>query len=433
MAIRYAVQNGNWSDPLTWDGQTTIPTSSDDVYSNAFTVTVDISPTVLTVRNSSATSITAGGWFELSNGITLTATVGASSGASGAGVIRFSLSSPNSATFIGNVSPGNVTLSNNIAISNVSSGTLNITGNITGGFALQSGCHGVSNTSSGTINITGAVTGGGSNNGTNYGVFNSLAGTINITGSVTGGSGGGGSTNHGVFNNFSGFVIITGSSTGGTNGTGVVNNSTGNITITGTLNGTNSGINAGLLNSSSGIINHLGTVQASSTAPGMGVGSVSQQTFLTGPFIGHPNGLQANIAAAWRWNLSAVATYMEVYSIDPNNLIVDYKRALYTADSVGGNPAVADTRSGVVFGPVGELTGTMVVPDPSTVRRGVPVDDTFGTAAITAEELWEYPVSSMTTPGSIGARLRQALTTPLLGKYLEAYGTYEGSEVPPAP
>jgi hypothetical protein len=41
MAIRFARQAGNWSDPLTWDGGLTIPGAGDDVYSNGFTVTLD--------------------------------------------------------------------------------------------------------------------------------------------------------------------------------------------------------------------------------------------------------------------------------------------------------------------------------------------------------------------------------------------------------
>lgn len=41
MAIRFARQAGNWSNPLTWDGGLTIPTTGDDVYSNGFTVTLN--------------------------------------------------------------------------------------------------------------------------------------------------------------------------------------------------------------------------------------------------------------------------------------------------------------------------------------------------------------------------------------------------------
>jgi hypothetical protein len=41
MAIRFARQAGNWSNPLTWDGGLTIPGAGDDVYSNGFNITLD--------------------------------------------------------------------------------------------------------------------------------------------------------------------------------------------------------------------------------------------------------------------------------------------------------------------------------------------------------------------------------------------------------
>lgn len=41
MAVRYAVNNGNWSDVATWDGGASLPTVGDDVYANGYTITVD--------------------------------------------------------------------------------------------------------------------------------------------------------------------------------------------------------------------------------------------------------------------------------------------------------------------------------------------------------------------------------------------------------
>jgi hypothetical protein len=57
---------------------------------------------------------------------------------------------------------------------------------------------------------------------------------------------------------------------------------------------------------------------------------------------------------------------------------------LYTADSVGGNPATTNVRSGTVYGPSNELTGTLAVPPAGSVAVGVPVDNTVGTASLTA-------------------------------------------------
>jgi hypothetical protein len=61
MAIRYAIKNGLWSDPTTWDGAIAIPTSSDDVRSNNFTVTVNVFEETITPSNGSTLiSLTTG-------------------------------------------------------------------------------------------------------------------------------------------------------------------------------------------------------------------------------------------------------------------------------------------------------------------------------------------------------------------------------------
>lgn len=62
MAIRYAVQSGDWSDPNTWDGGT-LPGINDDVYSNTFQVDIDVDITVLSISNRSASGVSAGGGF----------------------------------------------------------------------------------------------------------------------------------------------------------------------------------------------------------------------------------------------------------------------------------------------------------------------------------------------------------------------------------
>lgn len=88
-------------------------------------------------------------------------------------------------------------------------------------------------------------------------------------------------------------------------------------------------------------------------------------------------------AARWFWaNSNVTPTY---YQIRTANLATI--RPLYTADSVGGNPATSNVRSGTVYGPAGELTGTCAVPGAGSVALGVPVDNTTGTAAITAANI----------------------------------------------
>jgi hypothetical protein len=62
-------------------------------------------------------------------------------------------------------------------------------------------------------------------------------------------------------------------------------------------------------------------------------------------------------------------------------------RNLYTADSVGGNPATSNVRFGTVFGPANELTGTCHVPGAASTLVGVPTDNTVGTATISAADI----------------------------------------------
>lgn len=53
MANRYATKDGNWSDVTVWDGGTTLPGASDDVWSNGYRVTIDQDITVNSLQNNS--------------------------------------------------------------------------------------------------------------------------------------------------------------------------------------------------------------------------------------------------------------------------------------------------------------------------------------------------------------------------------------------
>jgi len=333
MALIRAAATGNWSNTATWTGGV-LPGAGDDVRTNNFVVTCDISPTVLSVSNRAESPAVAGGRVELANGVTLTCTgdgiIGGVAGA-GAGAVTFSLGAGNSANVVADV-VGN-------AIS---------TGNMWG----------INNSGGGTLNVTGSVTGGLSNT-LAYGINHTGVGITNITGSITGGTGGSSTTSHGVnLANNAGTVNITGPVAGGSNTVaGVVNNSTGTLTV-------------------------VGAITAANSAPGIGAGNVGQVTLLSGPFYSNANAINPVQAQAWRWIDSPTPTFIEIRTSD---LLAT--RTLYTADSVGGNPAANNVRLGTTYGPVGELTGTCAVPPAASVGVGVPVDNTVGTAAVTAEAI----------------------------------------------
>ena len=255
--------------------------------------------------------------------------------------------------------------------------TLTLTG--TGLVAGSATCLTSSLTTSQSFSVIGNVTGGSS--GTSFGINNTGTGTVNVTGICTGGAG----TNFciGVNNASSGTVNITGNCIA--NGHAAVNNnSNGVLNITGNVTASNNF--AGVANVASGVATIVGTLIPSNAYPAYTVTNTipSSQSLLSGPFLTSPNGRSAFYAPSWQWTNSSSSTY---YQIRTANLATI--RSLYTADSVGGNPAVTNVRSGTVYGPASELTGTCAVPNANSVAYGVPVDNTTGNAVLTPASVKE--------------------------------------------
>jgi hypothetical protein len=292
MAIVRAVKTGVWSDTTVWNTGS-LPLAADDVYSNTFTVTVDIDVTVLSINNNATTGVNAGGAFITtgSNNRSVTATNGFTSVAStttpvfrhqGSGtttlngdlrplggnnwtvflessgnlIINGNLLNTSSAGHInmlissgGNVTVnGNVTTisSNNPSITNASLvGTLTINGNIT--------FNGTTCISNGNVVITGNIT---ANGGT---VITNTSGTVTITGNCVCNEGG-------ILTNVSGIVSITGDISQNSVGSprrAVEQTGNGVITIIGNLSGCAAVLNTNsrcIVNTSNGIINITGVV-----------------------------------------------------------------------------------------------------------------------------------------------------------------------------
>lgn len=392
MANVYAVKTGNWSDTTVWNTGA-LPTSADDVFSNNFTVTVNISPTIKTVTNASASGIVSGGSFVLSNGVNLTCTTTLTSYAE-TNMILFALSTGNTATVTASAS-FTTYLGSKSVIQNTGSGTLNWVGSI--GY-LTSNSQGriLTNASGGTVNIIGDVFAAGGNGGTpTITVLNASSGTVNITGSVySAGIGQGGDYSTGCIANYaSGAINITGNCSLTHTGFSwrinnfnypdfIINNGTGSINITGQISNNTTDF-ATVNNLSTGSMTIIGTIIAQNSSPAIAQGSNTQNTYLSGPFIGNASGVVANNAAKWRWTSSVGSSYMTV----PNYAGTGYKN-LYTADSSSSNsgqPATSNVRSGTVYGPANELTGTCAVPAAGSVALGVPVDATTGTAVLTID------------------------------------------------
>lgn len=103
------------------------------------------------------------------------------------------------------------------------------------------------------------------------------------------------------------------------------------------------------------------------------------------------------------------ATYIEAHN-PPDQL-----HRFYSASYAQTVPAEADVRSGTTFGAGGALAGSCAIPPASSVRAGVPVDDTVGTGALTPQGVWDALTSALTASGSIGERLKTASTVETVG------------------
>lgn len=362
MADVRAVKSGSWSDPTLWNTGA-LPTSADDVWSNNFTIAANTTTTVLSIRNTATTGITAGGSFTAVNGVTLTL---AGSGARFAGstVLTSSLVTGETFTIVGDVSPLGSSSNNTIGVNNTSSGILTIVGNIFGPTGSASNASSVNNASSGVVNITGSLTGGNTGGVGSSAVANSSTGTVNITGNGTAGT--------------------------GTFSYAVLNSSSGAVNITGTLSASAAWA---LQNLGNGTVTHIGTAQASSAQAAIGSGSLSQVTILTGPLLSTDgsggtaaaSGVNPCVAVRWFPADTALSTFEyrmrgATVSGSPSTRPA---RQLFLKEAYDSlYPAAGNVRSGTTYGPAGINTGTCAVPPASAVGVGVPVDNTTGTAAI---------------------------------------------------
>lgn len=420
MALRYAVATGNWSNTATWDGGT-LPTSADDVFSNNFTVTINGTFTVLSIRNTSnasAPTIAAGGQFIYANGGNLTCTAAqAIFVGSTTPTLEMNLASPNTATFNGSVATITQTTNYN-CIRLSSSGTLNCNGNYNiDGSASSANRYIIQLTGTGTLNIVGDLS-SSSTSGT--GTVNALnvagTGTTNVTGNVTGGP-----------SNSLGVTPILASSAGAINITGnatttafpaIALNTSSTLTIIGNVSTT--GTQPAIYNqTAAATISITGIITAGTSAPAI----YSAFTLTTGYASGTYVKVSGNVVNSTN-NMAIVAPRV---TIDTNTsswlfqISTGGNRTLYAAGVALGNPAVANVRFGTTYGASSELTGTLRVPSAANVLSGVLVDNTTGTLLMTPAQFWNYLIASGFTADSIGDRLQNAATVATTGGQIASY------------
>jgi hypothetical protein len=95
-------------------------------------------------------------------------------------------------------------------------------------------------------------------------------------------------------------------------------------------------------------------------------------------------------------------------------------RTLYSADTLPNSPAAGNVRQGITYGAGGSLTGTLVVADPSNVRKGVSTDNTVGTADLTAADMWGALLTGINVSGSIGKLIKDFLDAAISSRLASA-------------
>ena len=434
MANYKAVANGNWSNLAIWQdnssgsfvASTVLPGASDVVYFNNFTVQMDVDATVSQIRNDSTTGVTAGGTGVISTSRTVNADLFRASAA----LITISAVSPSVVNMTGNI-PGTVANSFNNCVNMTGDSTLNFVGNVVG--SLVNGVQSVSaiNVSTGgTLNLTGNVTGGNNNAFASFSTFGVRAGlnsTINIVGNVN--SGIGTIANAGVGNTTTATINITG-------------NVTGNFGL-----GANLSSNAGVyVANGASLCSIVGNVTANNG--GYGVFAEENPVKIVGNLTNSSNGTMAFRGGKL---FLEQPTQWELRKTDLSTI------TLYTPGVATGFPATNNVRTGVTYGPTNNLTGTCAVPPANTVSLGVPVDNTVGTAqldtnalavaldaaltasltpalttsldaslsaslpAAIAPLLWDEDVTNITTPNSIGERLKNCATVATTGAQISSF------------
>lgn len=410
MAVYKATKNGNWNDATVWD-LGTIPGMADDVYANSFTVTLTQNIIIASLRNTSAPGITVGGRFNNNNNYSITGDVYASTVAC---VQTSTTVNGGTYNFSGNYYGGSTNSAFAISLANLVNVNIVVNGNSYGGNAQNTTGIGFSGTNC-TINYTGTLTSGTGIQSPGL-ILTGGGWTGTVTATMSGGTGGSAivaNTAAAFSLNASGsnITVIGNCTAGGGGNFGAILNTLANgstLTITGTATGGGiAGAFGAYNNNATGI---LRVYSAVGSGVAEGVGSVSGAITTVERITYNANG-SSGVGANVKMKRT-VNNQITIYDESGNPFVLSD-----TTNLSNQFPAAGNVRQGVSYA-AGNLAGTLAVPAPANVRRGIATDNTVGLADLTREDFWNAPLDSLT--GGIGARLKDVSTVQSTGDQLAA-------------
>jgi hypothetical protein len=397
MAIKWPLANGVWSNAANWnDG--TLPDVGDDVHADGKTVTIDQDVTVLSVRTTQRSGGTNGGSFVHSGGFILTADVLIQVNNT---INNFS----NNSQIVGNINVSSSAVAVNNGIT--ANGDAKITGNV---FSGGVSCVPVSKTGGGKLEIIGNIVGDGNSSTCIIHASTSNGSEVEITGNLSGGSIN--LSNAFLINNSSGNSIskVTGNVIGANanvnNSHGIsVTSSFASLTVIGTSTGGNSAVGINVSGAATVTLDKAIGSELS-TASVAGINCSSATAVVTVKELEYGSNGQTPATGFIRFS-NTINNKVIVRKVDNTNLtLIDINDASVYL------PAESDVRQGVLYAPDLDSEGTLEVPDPSNVRKGVPTDNTVGTAELTGEDILN---AILTSENPVAERLRNVSTVQTTG------------------